>query len=265
MTHPAPSPALFQEIASESTIFRPQTDLADRLDRGPQNLVFSLGRLGTLRYKEVRALVWGDPHMEGPEPYALFRASTMRDKDKRAVPLKRELADGFLAMRPIDAQADKRVFWWRWPTYDILRSDLKKAGIEHKDALGHVVHFHSFRKTWQTLGVRSGVNQRSAQEILGHSDANMTAQVYTDVAGLALHDEIAKFPWISPEKPDSQYDSQKVGNSGPVVSLAGIVSQLAELLKATGTEGLSHAVASPGASSQILEMAARAGIEPATK
>jgi len=203
--------------------------------------------------------------MEGPEPYALFRASTMKDKDKRAVPLKRELADGLLAMRPIDAQADKRVFWWRWPTYDILRSDLKKAGIEHKDALGHVVHFHSFRKTWQTLGVRSGVNQRSAQEILGHSDANMTAQVYTDVAGLALHDEIAKFPWISPEKPNSQYDSQKVGNSGPVVSLAGIVSQLAELLKATGTEGLSHAVASPGASSQILEMAARAGIEPATK
>ena len=217
------------------------------------------------RYKEVRALVWGDLHFDGPEPYALFRASTTKDKDKRAVPLKRELADGLLAMRPVDHHADKRLFWWRWPTYDILRGDLKKAGIEHRDALGRVVHFHSFRKTWQTLGVRSGVNQRSAQEILGHSDANMTAQVYTDVPGLALHDEIAKFPWISNEKPNSQYDSQKVRNSGQVLSLAGIVAQLSELLKATGTEGISHSLASNGTSVPFDKKAARAGIEPVTK
>jgi hypothetical protein len=43
------------------------------------------------------------------------------------------------------------------------------------------VHFHSFRKTWQTLGAGHGVNQRAAQEILGHSDPSPTANVYTDI------------------------------------------------------------------------------------
>ena len=40
-------------------------------------------------------------------------------------------------------------------------------------------------------------NQRAAQEVLGNSDANLTAQVYTDVPALALHDEIAKLPLIT--------------------------------------------------------------------
>ncbi len=148
------------------------------------------------RKSEVRALVWGDLHLDGAQPYALFRESTTKDKDKRAVPLRRELADELRRAKPEDVSPTKRVFWFAWPTYDILRGDLKRAGIERKDGLGRVVHFHSFRKTWQTLGVRHGINQRAAQEVLGHSDANLTAKAYTDVPALALHTEIAKLPWI---------------------------------------------------------------------
>ena len=33
-----------------------------------------------------------------------------------------------------------------------------------------MVHFHALRKTFQTLGVVAGINQRSAQALLGHSD-----------------------------------------------------------------------------------------------
>jgi len=126
------------------------------------------------RKSEIRALVWGDLHLGEPKPYALFREATTKDKDKRAIPLKRELADALLAARPKDCDSSKKVFWFAWPTYDVMRSDLKKAGIGHKNALGQVVHFHSFRKTFQTLGVNYGINQRSAQEFLGHSDANLT-------------------------------------------------------------------------------------------
>jgi hypothetical protein len=46
--------------------------------------------------------------------------------------------------------------------YDLFRKHVKRAGIERKDALGSVLHLHSFRKTWQTLGVRYGVNQRGS-------------------------------------------------------------------------------------------------------
>jgi integrase len=110
------------------------------------------------RKSEVRALVWGDLHLDGEQPYALFREGTTKDKDKRAVPLRLELADELRRAMPEDVSPTRRVFWFAWPTYDILRGDLKRAKIERKDGLGRVVHFHSFRKTWQTLGVRYGIN-----------------------------------------------------------------------------------------------------------
>jgi len=144
-----------------------------------------------------------------------------------------------------------------------LQGDLRRAGIERKDALGRVVH--SFRKTFQTLGVRSGVNQRAAQEILGHSDANLTAKVYTDVPSLELHPEIAKLHWISTGDSWAQHGAQNSGVSRPAVSLADICSQLIEAVQVQGAWGVSHALASSVTSGHFGEMAARAGIEPATK
>ena len=123
-------------------------------------------------------------------------ASDASTKDKRAVPLRRELVDALRELKPKGVLPTRPVFWYAWPTYDILCSDFKRPGIERVDGLGRVLHFHSFRKTWQAFGVRFGVNQRAAQELLGHSDANLTAKVYTDVPALGLHDEVAKLPWI---------------------------------------------------------------------
>jgi len=217
------------------------------------------------RKSEVRALVWGDLHLDSEKPYVLFREATMKDDEKRAVPLRSEIAEELRAMRPAGVDPAKRVFWFCWPTYDILQGDLKRAGIERKDGLGRVVHFHSFRKTMQSLGVRCGVNQRAAQEILGHSDANLTAQAYTDVASLQLHDEIAKLPWITPGGIVAQHGAQKSGVSGPIVSLADILRQLQAMAQATGTDGIGRSLAPRGTSGQIVELAARAGIEPATK
>jgi integrase len=171
------------------------------------------------RKDEVRSLVWGDLHLDEVQPYVLVRESTTKDKDKRAVPLHRDLAALLREMRPAHAMATTSVFFGRFPTYESLRADLEKAGIPHTDELGRVVHFHAFRKTWQTLGVRYGINQRAAQEVLGHSDPALTARAYTDVAALALHAEIAKLPWISGADKSTQIGTQKSGNPGHPASL----------------------------------------------
>jgi hypothetical protein len=166
----------------------------------------------------------------------------------------------------VDVQPTKRVFNRTWPTYDTLRADLKRAGIEWKGSLGRVVHFHSFRKTWQTLGVRYGINQRAAQEVLGHSDANLTAKVYTDVPALALHDEVAKLPWIARTQ-STHIDTQKSGNPGHLPSLAGILAQLAnfvQTVKIVSPEGIGHGVASDVTSVPNPKLGAGAGFEPAT-
>ncbi|MFT3831561.1 MAG: tyrosine-type recombinase/integrase [Opitutaceae bacterium] len=140
------------------------------------------------RAAEVRshALDWGDLHLDEVQPFALFCEGTMKDNAKRAVLLRAEIAAALREARPKDVEPTKKVFWFNWPAYDILKADFEKAGIVNKDVLGSVVHFHSFRKTWQTLGVWHGVNPRATQEILGHSDPSLTANVYTDVPALSL-------------------------------------------------------------------------------
>ncbi len=216
------------------------------------------------RREEVRSLVWGDLHLDGEKPSVLFRASTTKDKDKRAVPLSRTFAVFLRELRPVDATPSTRVFNRTFPVYDSLRVDFKRAGIEHADGLGRVVHFHSFRKTWQTFGVQHGINQRAAQEILGHSDANLTARVYTDVPALGLHEEIEKLPWFLGPKIYAQPDAQKRGANGLLASFAGIIAKFVEITKDTATEQLSHLLASHGTPGQPIEMGAGAGFEPAT-
>jgi len=116
-----------------------------------------------------------------------------------------------------------------------LRIDLDWAGIERKDSLGRAVHFHSFRKTWQTMGVRAGVSQRIAQEVLGHSDPALTANVYTDLAAVGMHAEIEKLPWV---EDSAQRRAQKPSKTALFGRFHEIVGELVTLAKAVGAEGL---------------------------
>lgn len=50
------------------------------------------------RKSEVRSLVWSDLQFDTEQPHALFRASTMKDKDKRSVPLRTEIVDALKAI-----------------------------------------------------------------------------------------------------------------------------------------------------------------------
>lgn len=274
---------------------------------GRRRLAYQMLLYTGQRKNEVRSLMWSDLHLDENQPYALFRESTTKDKDKRAVPLRPEIVVQLKALRPRPEETHmlgKPLFWFRWPTYDLLRGDLKRAGIERIDALGRALHFHSFRKTWQTLGVRYGINQRVAQEVLGHSDANLTAKVYTDVPALALHTEIAKLPWINAgtrvrdvaaavensraalaatctqknqpgthnteSEPASklactQIRTQESGHCCPAASLADLCDQFVASVNVTDNESFGGVLSSLVTSWQKDEMAARAGIEPATK
>jgi integrase len=99
----------------------------------------------------------------------VFRDKTAKNKKQRSVPVHERLAQLVVESRPENAQPADRIFP-SVPSYERMRADLVLAGIEHRDALGRVVHFHAIRKTFQTLGANNGINQRAAQELLGHSD-----------------------------------------------------------------------------------------------
>ena len=84
--------------------------------------------------------------------------------------------------------------------------------------------------------------------VLGHSDPNLTANVYTDVPALGLHAEIAKLPWISETRAYAQPDAQKSGAPWHSLALGGIIAQLVELVEAHQAKAVGHSVALPGTS-----------------
>ncbi|MBI2513548.1 MAG: tyrosine-type recombinase/integrase [Opitutae bacterium] len=205
------------------------------------------------RRSEVAALVVEDLDL-GESPSVRIRIETTKDKDKRAVALHPMLTRELRVFVPQSAAPTEPVFA-NFPSYDALRADLHRAGIERRDSLGRVVHFHSFRKTWQTMGVRAGISQRVAQEVLGHSDPALTANVYTDIAAVGMHAEIEKLPWVGN---NAQLHSQKASKTAVLGRFREILGELVTLAKAVGAEGLERV-------SDMESVAARAGIEPATK
>lgn len=148
------------------------------------------------RLGEAKSLVWGDANLGAVPAHILLRESATKDRTARPIPLHSRLAQMLRDIRPEGVAADVRVFR-TFPGSMTLDRDLVKAGIVKRDQLGRTVAFHSFRKTFQTMGVHAGVNQRAAQALLGHSDANHTAKIYTDIPTLGHAAEVEKLPWFT--------------------------------------------------------------------
>ena len=204
------------------------------------------------RKSEAASLRWSDVVL-GLRPLVLFRSENTKDKENRSVPLRLELAE-LLRSLPV---SDSGLVFSPFPSDDALHADLKAAGIDRKDTSGRVVHFHAFRKTFQTWGAVAGVAQRSAQEMLGQSDPSLTAGVYTDVASLQLHTEVAKLPWVGAGVPpvDVVPDAQKPIETAIFSRFRGLLSELVELAKGVAPEGVDSGFG-------LSSLAARHGFEP---
>lgn len=177
------------------------------------------------RYNEAARLVRED--FSAGCRAVVIRAENAKGKRERSVPVRDELAWEF-AMR---LAAGSEVFPYV-PTYEVLLADLVRAGIERKDERGRVVHFHAFRKTFQTWGARSGVGQRSAQAILGHTDPALTANVYTDEQALLLASEVAKLPWIGGVKIAHEFTHTNARKPAGLRPFDAILRELVEAAKA---------------------------------
>jgi len=209
------------------------------------------------RYSEIAALVWGDVVL-GKEPFIRVREETTKDMDARAIPLIAGLAEKLRAARLAtspDWKPDAKVFP-NAPSLERFYTDLKRAGIARKDATGRVVHLHALRKTFQTMGVQAGINQRAAQEFLGHSDANLTAKIYTDVPALGLRAEMEKLEWW--EKKEGDENSKSLQGVTKTLKNAPLIEQLKNLVSTL------EVLDSKGLQTQptVSQLAARHGFEP---
>ena len=79
----------------------------------------------------------------------------------------------------------------------MLRRDLKAAGLPYRDDAGRVLDFHRLRGTFATNLVRAGVSPAKAQELMRHSDVNLTMRLYKKLEVEELAAEVERLPEVS--------------------------------------------------------------------
>jgi len=80
---------------------------------------------------------------------------------------------------------------------DMIRADLEDAGIDLQDNGDGVIDFHSLRHSTASLLAASGVNPKTAQAIMRHSDINLTMSRYTHIFRGAESEAVESMPDFS--------------------------------------------------------------------
>ena len=170
------------------------------LDVAPagRGLVYLTAVYTGLRRSELAALRWGDVRLLATTPYIRLRAEATKAHRADRVPLRGELADALQEARPADV-ADGAPVFADIPTMPNYRADLRAAGIAYKDAQGRQADFHALRHTFGTMLAQTGTGLRTAMELMRHTDAKLTMNVYTDPALLATATAVESLPALTGE------------------------------------------------------------------
>ncbi len=155
--------------------------------------VFAMAVYTGLRRAELEGLQWGDLELDEAPYFVRARASTTKNRKVALLPLRGSLADVLRAIRPPNVSTAAPVFGGLRRMRDMLPY-WKRAGVVFCDEQGRIADFHSFRVTYCTEQIKSGVPLRVVQENMRHSTAELTAGVYTDVRQLSLAAAIEGMP-----------------------------------------------------------------------
>jgi integrase len=135
-----------------------------------------LARTG-LRWTELRRLEWSDIDLEAG--WITFDASKSKTKREATMPITDDLAQ---ALRETKQNGTKVV---RVPRKETWRKDIESAKIE-PDINGRLACRSCLRLTYGTHLALAGVDLRTTQKLMRHSDPKLTANVYTDPVLLDL-------------------------------------------------------------------------------
>ncbi|WP_309385617.1 tyrosine-type recombinase/integrase [Cerasicoccus frondis] len=163
---------------------------------GKNRLLYLTAAYTGLRLGELRQVLRGDVIFDHERPHIKARAITTKNRKSALVPLHPMLAEELKKGWPYDAPLDEAVFSIIKQPDAQFRRHLDQAGISRLDALGRKLDFHALRYTFATKLAREGTAQRTAQELMRHSDPKLTAQIYTDASQLPTFDAVQTLSWI---------------------------------------------------------------------
>lgn len=137
------------------------------------------------RVGEVIALKWNDIDLKNGFIYLRHTdyhgtLQSAKNKRSRVIPITRNVKE--ILQRHLSFNKNDRVFLNKNKkpcTYSAIRSywtsyaaklQLRPCGL------------HTLRHTFATLAIRAGANIKAVSQILGHSDVNITLNIYTDIS-----------------------------------------------------------------------------------
>ena len=159
-------------------------------------LIYQVAFYTGLRRKELKSIPVKDVLLNCPAPRIVLKSENEKNRNGSELPLRKTLAaeiKDFIKQKGL-APKDKL---FTIPKLRTFKDDLGFAGIALKDEDGRSIDFHGLRVSYATHLSKSGVDPRTAQACLRHSDIRLTMQVYTDPTLLNVVGAIDKLPDIS--------------------------------------------------------------------
>jgi integrase len=169
---------------------------------GPRWPVYLAACLTGLRRSELRALLWSDVHLDADKPYVQLRAKTTKARRGDLIALPIQLVEVLGAMQR--AAADP--VFPTMPDYRMVRRDLARAAIPHRDEQGRIVGLHAMRKTYCTMLNSTGTPVREAMSAMRVTSVHLLHDVYHDSTLTNLSAAADRLPRIGEEEAKKKAD-----------------------------------------------------------
>ncbi len=165
------------------------------------------------RASELASLTVASLNLSAEIPTIAVEAAVSKRRRRDVQPIRCELAvrlKTWLAAKlsavttlQLDGHAAMRLWpgTWNEKAAKMLRVDLEAAGIPFQDAAGQRLDFHSLRGTFATNLAMAGVSPKAAQELMRHSDINLTMKVYTNLRLSDVASDLEKLPPLPTGEP----------------------------------------------------------------
>ena len=163
---------------------------------GPDRAMLYAVAAGTgLRARELASLTPESLDLGGESVVAEAGYSKRRRRDE--LPLHSDLARQLRTW--ISGRPPCSPLWpGRWAEdrhgAEMLRADLDSAKIPYVDAAGRVFDFHALRGQFASSLARAGVHPKGAQQLMWHSDINLTINAYTHLDMNDLKADVERLP-----------------------------------------------------------------------
>ncbi len=131
-------------------------------------------------------------------------AAYAKNRKESTLPVRKATADllkSFVAGKLPHTKVFKKI---TTRTADMLKADLADAGIPYVDDAGRYADFHSLRHTFGSLLAASGVHPKTAQDLMRHSDINLTMSRYTHTLRGQGAEAVESLPDLSQPSSENQ-------------------------------------------------------------